>query len=113
MVIHLFQFMLFYKERARRAARCFQGEAVLLLEMRELEFESCSHGYDHLLGSEVTGNFCRDCMRFTRRNSHFSVILMPVRTAPLYPCAHAHFFLTNYIITVCAYFISDCCNSHL
>lgn len=66
------------------------SEAVLLLQVRE--FESCSHEYHHLLGSEVTGNFCRDCMRSARRNSPLSAVLLlhsrhrsvhvPTRTLP-------------------------------
>lgn len=82
-------------------ARCRAAEAVLLLQVRE--FESCSHEYHHLLGSEVTGNFCRESMRFTRRNSPLSAVLLlhsrhrsvhvPTRTS-----------LPSYIMLVCVFY---------
>lgn len=74
--------------KKRGAMRAAEAE----LQVRGRGFVSCSHGYHHLLGSEVTGNFCRHCMRFARRNSPLSAVLLLPLAAPLGPCAHTHFF---------------------
>lgn len=58
-----FEFML----RARSGSNGILSEAAVLLEVKVLEYEWCSDGYDHLLESEVTGNLWRLFMRFTSR----------------------------------------------
>lgn len=77
------------RKEGQREQRAGSGLWGCILTLRE--FESCSHEYHHLLGSEVTGNFCRDCMRFAWRNSPLSDVFLLLLTASLGPCAHTHF----------------------
>lgn len=61
--------------RARAGNNGILSEAAVLLEVKVLEYEWCSDGYDHLLGSEVTGNFWRLFMHFTSRKLPLSGLI--------------------------------------
>jgi len=77
------------REVAQTEQRAGYRAAEAVLQVRE--FELCSNEYHHLLGSEVTGNFCSDCMRFAGRNTPLSTTLLLRHTARLGPCGHTHF----------------------
>lgn len=87
-------------ERREGEQRAGSRGKLKLVSYSKWEFESCSHEYHHLLGSEVTGNFCRDCMRFARKKLPLVGRIVAPLTAPLGPCARTH-ALTHCQVTSC------------
>lgn len=69
------------------------------------EFKPCSHEYHLLLGSEVTGNFWRDCMRFARSNTPLCCFHTQVHVATLCQVTCSFFSLFFFNRTSLYFFI--------